>query len=366
MFSKTVNFKYLQAMLTAFLLCSTLSVFASKYDTHVEELYSTVRKSTAVITNPSNTIKSTPNSFVVLDFSKKIAESWDNKNKPSNMVAHCINGDLITGFEYFNIKIETVGRSFFSEAEIVFSDSSAGENNIILSIGSINETFGTAVFNSNGISDITDLGHSDVASLADKKFIMQFYETIDDRNDEIDARYTDGLLKIWGINLTGEENCPFISSTQGIANADLSVEYNLTAAKSLIGDSISFDIIVTNSGVGEATTVVLENTLSPNLQFVQLTCDDGTSVSSPDPISSVNVINIPAAGILNCALSATISSSGSIQSTVNVTASNDLDVTNNSAAIVFAGANVIPINNSLALLLLIFGLLLFAKKFTRA
>jgi uncharacterized repeat protein (TIGR01451 family) len=224
------------------------------------------------------------------------------------------------------------------------------------------------VFNSNGIVDITDSGNLDVISLSDKKFLMQFYEKVDDVQDAIDARFTNGLLKIWGVNLTASDTCPFKSATTGLQNADLSVTYSLTPAaksvaeKAAIGDMLSFDIVVTNNVGLTAIGVAIQNTISPKLDYNQFSCDDGTSVSSPASIANVSVMDIPGFGTLNCTLTATVNATGAITNSVSVTATNDPGGVNNSASITLASSAIVPINNKFALLLLIFGLLVFARK----
>ncbi len=372
MFLKTVQIKYSQALLASILLSAATLVIA---DNQTQSVFSTIENTQASTSPQNQTTNSAPNSSVSLDFSKNTAESWDEKDQPANMIVQCINGDTITGVEYTNVTIETVGSSFFSEAVIYFSDSDDNGQGLKLQIGSGNESSGVAVFNSNGIADITDSGNLDVVSLADNKFIIQFFENIDDEQGAVDARYTNGILKIWGVNLTAVEGCPFNSSTQGQQGSDLSVEYNLsTTGKSIdapskigtLGDTLVFDIIVTNNSPIDAVGVVIENTLSANLDFVQFSCDDGTNVNSPASIASVNVNNITGMGTLNCTLSATISAAGTINSSVTVTAINDPGGINNTAAIALAGAHVIvPINNFFTLLLMFIGLLLLARKYNK-
>ncbi len=374
MLLKTVQFKYFQVVLAAMLLCATVSVFA---DNQPQSVFSTIENSQPS-SNPQNQIlNSTPNSSVALDFSIKTAESWDERDQPSNMIVQCINGDAITGVEYTNVTIETVGSSFFSEAVIYFSDSNVANNGLNFIIGNGNESTGVEVFNSNGVVDITDSGNLDVISLADKKFVIQFYERIDDELASIDARFTNGVLKIWGANLTVVEDCPFVFSPGGeVQGVDLSVTYSLsnptksgtgtTTKSNQIGDTVSFDIVVTNESPPAAIDVLIENMLSANLEFVELSCDDGTSIASPDSIAAVNVNDIAGLGLLNCTMTANIITVGSINSSVTVSASNDLNVANNSAAIVTAGGHVIvPINNTFALLLMILGLMFLARKYNK-
>ncbi len=372
MFLKTAQIKYFQALLASILLSVTTLVFA---DDQTQSVFSTIGNTQTSTSSQNQTTNNAPNSSVSLDFSKTTAESWDEKDQPANMIVQCINGDTITGVEYTNVTIETVGSSFFSEAVIYFSDSNDNAQGLKLQIGSGNESSGVAVFNSNGIVDITDSGNLDIVSLADNKFIIQFFENIDDEQGAIDARFTNGILKVWGVDLTAVEGCPFNSSTQGQQGSDLAVEYRLsTTGKSIsassktgtLGDTLVFDIIVTNNSPIGAVGVVIENTLSSNLDFVQFSCDDGTNVNSPASIASVNVNDIAGMGTLNCTLSATIAASGTIDNSVTVTATNDPGGVNNTAAIVLAGAHiVVPMNNVFTLLLMFSGLLLLARKYNK-
>lgn len=369
MFLKAVQFKYFSVVLAAMLFSVTVSVFA---DNQNQSVFSTIDNSQPSTSPQNQILNSTPNSSVALDFSKKTAESWDERDQSNNMITQCINGDAITGVEYTNVTIETVGSSFFSEAVIYFSNSNAANNGLNFVIGNGNENSGVAVFNSNGVVDITDSGNLDVVSLNDKKFVIQFYERIDDELASIDARFTNGILKIWGVNLTAVEDCLFISPNGQVQDADLSVTYSLssptksgiTTKSNQIGDTISFDIVVTNENPPAALDVVIENMLSANLEFVEFSCDDGTSISSPDSIAAVSVNDIAGLSILNCTMTANLLSVGSINSSVTVSASNDLNVANNSAVIAAAGSHVIvPINNAFALLLMLLGLLFLARKY---
>jgi len=362
-------------IVTAISLSLSVAHSHAKSENQIKTLFSTVSGILPTTDSQNTAIKNVPNSFVALDFSKSTAESWDEKDQPNNMITQCLNGDSITGVEYTNVTIETVGNSFFSEAVIYFSDSNDNGSGLKLQIGSGNESSGVAIFNSDGIVDITDSGNLDVTSLSDKKFVIQFFENIDDEQGAIDARFTNGILKIWGVNLTAVEGCPFIFSTQGEQDSELSVTYTLlSSAKKLsnkikaesIGDTLIFNIIVTNSSPIEAVGVVIENTLSANLDFVELNCDDGTNVMEPASIATVNVNNIAGMGTLNCTLSANINATGTINSNVVVSAANDPGGVNNSASIVLPSAHVIvPINNVFTLILMFIGLLLLARKYNK-
>jgi len=146
--------------------------------------------------------------------------------------------------------------------------------------------------------------------------------------------------------------------------ADLSVEYSLNEAANNInhvGGTLIFDIVVANSGDGDATNVAIESDLSTNLRFKEMSCDDGTNVDSM--IASIAVQDIAAGSTLSCTLDAVIIDYGAINTSISVASDDDDDLNNNSATLVINGAvRVIPVNNFMALLLLVFGMMLFARK----
>ncbi len=299
-----------------------------------------------------NDIRSTPNSFVALDFSLQNAESWDSRDRPVNQVFNCMNGDSITGFEFSNVTIETFAGSFFSEAVIYFSDSDRGDDGIRFIIGANNPNSGTNTFSSDGIIDITDLGIDDVVSRNDDQFFMQFYEETDDISGVVDARYTQGILKVWGIDLIPVEGCPFIEMEA--QEPDLSVTYSVSddSDEPTVGNVIDFDIAITNQGTGIADNIMIQHQLSPKLRFKDFSCDDGSQFGDDNALMSVD--NIEPNSTLQCTLSALILTFGEITNDITVQANNDSDVNNNDASITINGAPVvIPVNNWLALLLLL-------------
>ncbi|HHL32230.1 MAG TPA: hypothetical protein ENJ41_06550, partial [Oceanospirillales bacterium] len=343
----SITCKINRLALTAVLLCAASFASAGKHDGQIREAISAIGDRSAA-TEGAGT-NSTPNSFVALDFSIHNAESWDAKDQPKNIVTNCINGDVITGFEYNNVTIQTAANSYFSEAVIYFSDSNVGDDGIRLTIGFGNETSGTAVFNSDGILDISDSGNEDVLSLADKKFFMQFYEKIDDSPNVVDARFTNGVLKVWGQNLIANSGCPFIegSTPPPPVSADLSVDLSLNDDDGvyLLGDTLEYALTVSNNGDATATNVSIENNLSYEARFVAMSCDDGTSIEAVEQYSSVNVQNIAANSTLSCTIEAVISAFGGISNSVTVSAANDDDSSNNAVVLEINGAvRAIPAN----------------------
>ncbi len=308
-------------------------------------------------------IQSTPNSSVKLDFSVNPAESWDAKNKPKNLITNCIDGSSITGFEYSNIKLQTFAGSYLKEAIIGFSNTSPNDEDIQLVIGAGRNEAGTAIFSSNGIIDITDIGLDDVVSLSDNKFLIQFYEEVDDVRDAVDAKYSEGTLTVWGVDLVATDSCQFISGKGG---TDISVSYELAQSKiekAQTGDNLNLSITVRNHTGFVATGVMLKNTLSNKLDFVGMTCDDGTSVNNVADIAQVNVQNIGSYASLNCDLNVNVIADGDITNSVTVSADNDTTTANNSATLVIAGTQApiaVPILNFKTLIVLVFFIFLLA------
>lgn len=301
----------------------------------------------------SNAVQSTPNSFVELDFSVVDGESWDAKDQPNNIVTNCINGDTITGFETSNIIIETVGRSYFSEAIIYFSDSNQGDDNSIkFRVGAGNHSSGSMSFSTSSILDITDTGNVDVVSLSDSKFYIQLYEETDDSPNTIDARYISGSLKVWGVNLEMTANCPYVAAA---IEADLALEYTSNANDILpTNEIINFDITINNLSNILATNVVLENIISENLQFTSLTCSDDVNIVVTEEAHSISLGEIAANTSIQCAMKAHARGFGEIINSVNIISDNDPDISNNSITLIVRGSpQSVPVNNLYALIILL-------------
>ncbi len=295
-------------------------------------------------TQASSVVDHPANSFVELDFSLVQGESWDTKDQANNMIVNCIDGSFVTGFETSNIVIETVGRSYFSEAIIYFSDSQQGNNGIEFIVAAGNNNSGISSFSTSSILDITEFGRADVESLSDNKFYLQFYESTDDVPNGIDARFTSGKLKVWGVDLTATASCPFVAT---VADADLSVSYRSDKTNGFsIGDNLVFELTGTNNSSNDAINVVVENTLSESLQFVDLNCDNGFSTTDASAAQSVSIGDVAANTSFVCNLNTEVLDMNDISATVNVTSDNDNDLSNNSIVlVVMAGALSVPITN---------------------
>ena len=362
MFNFCKNNQKLNLLTVVLLTTVSLSVFASKSSDQIIDVLSKI-PSSSMESFDKNSNKSTPNSSVVLDFSIATGESWDIKDSSNNVIENCINGSSITGFEYNNVTIKTVGGSFFSEAVMYFSDSNNGSNGLRLTAGAGDESSGTKTFSSNGILDLTDNGLDDIGSLSDGNFIIQLYENIDDVVNSIDARFTDGTVTVWGVDLAPTNNCLFFMG-DGQTNSDLSVSYTVEdQARVNLNNDLEFSVSITNNGGDSATNVRLNNTISDKLTFNQMSCDDGTSTTDVNDISNLNVQDIASNDTLTCNIDTTVIAYGNIQNSISVTADNDTNSSNNSATVIASGAfRVVPVNDYFALVLLTLAILFFARR----
>lgn len=354
----------LKILTAASLFVASAFVSASnKTDNQITEVLSSIPTNQSQARS-SSLNRSNPNSSVELDFSIASVESWDEKDSSNNTIANCITGDAITGFEYSNISITTVGGSFFSEAVIYFSNSNNGTDGLRLTSGAGDNSSGTKTFNSNGILDLTDNGLDDIVSLNDGVFITEFYENIDDIENAVDARYTNGTLTVLGVNLIATDTCPFILSGKDDSNSDLSVNYTTSQqGNPILNDSIEFTLSISNNGEGAATNVLLNNTLSNKLELNQFSCNDGSSTSEINDLDSFSVQDIANNSSLVCTIDTTVTSYGYIENSVTVIAENDINSSNNNASVLAGGAfRIVPINNFIALLLLALTLVLFARR----
>lgn len=361
MFHFCKNNQIIKLLTAASLLAITASVFANKIDNQISNVLSTI-PSNVTNANAHNVNKSSPNSSVVLDFSIAVGESWDAKDSANNVITNCVNGSSITGFSYSDVTINTVAGSFFSEAVIYFSDSN-GNNGLRLTTGAGDDTSGTKSFSSNGVLDLTDNGLEDIVSLSDDSFLIQLYENIDDAENAIDARYTDGTVTVLGVDLVPSNDCPFLMG-KGESNSDLSVTYTVDQVGDYsLYDALEFNVLINNNGVDTATNVSLNNSLSEKLAFNQMTCNDGTSTTDLNDILSLNVQDITNSSSLVCTIDTTIIAYGTIQSSITVNADNDSNISNNSATVMARGAfRIVPVNNTIALLMLALAFVFFVRK----
>ena len=346
---------------TALLLFVVAScAIADKHNNQITQVISSIKQQ--VVTR--NTDLSVANSSVTLDFSITNGESWDEKDSSNNFLSNCLNGKSITGFDYSGITIQTNGGSFYSEAVLYFSSSANGNDGIQLTVGSGNENSGTASFSSNGILDITDSGNLDVLSLEDNKFNLQIYEKIDDVNNSIDARFINGSLMILGVDLTVNNDCPFV--VNNISDADLSVTHTSNIiGDNNIGNSIEMIVTTTNNSLdNSATSVRLNSSLSNNMVLTQASCDDNTNTVVASEIEMLQVNDIPANTSLQCILTAEITALGDdYRNNLNVLSDNDDDINNNAVIIVINGPAIsVPVNSLFALIVLAFGIFYYSRK----
>jgi uncharacterized repeat protein (TIGR01451 family) len=301
----------------------------------------------------NNSAQSVPNSSVTLDFSINTAESWDTQNDASNVIEHCIDGTSITGFEFSNVTMQSIAGSFFSETVFYFSDSNQGEDTgIKFKMGAGNDTSGTAVFNSNGIFDITDSGiPEDIYSLTDRKFFLQIFEDIDDKPNVIDTNITNGTMTIWGVDLIAVEGCPFIDNSTS-TTSDLALTYTTQETGAEIGSFIDITVVVSNEGNSVASNVVMQNILSDNLDFINMSCSDGSSTDDRTSLPNFSLQNVAAQSGFECLLKTEINNTGNININISISTTDpEINLNNNSLNIVFGPAGVtVPINNWLVLL----------------
>jgi len=339
---RDLSFKLLKTkklILSALIFSAVGSVCAQKQSLGPVEFISSnnLSQTTSIVDHPSN-------SFVELDFSLTQGESWDTKDQANNMVLNCINGSFITGFETSNVVIETVGISYFSEAIIYFSDSSQGSNGIEFAVGAGNNNSGSYSFSTNSLLDISDTGNPDVESLGDNQFFLQFYEVTDDIPNGIDARFTGGKLKVWGVDLETTPNCPFVAT---VAEADISVEYSSDKNNgTFVGDYLAFELTGSNNSANTAINVLVENSLSESLQFIDISCDNGFSTTDATAAQSIALGDVAANSSFICTTTAEVLNLNDINASVNITSDNDGDLSNNSMTLVImATAQAVPASN---------------------
>jgi uncharacterized repeat protein (TIGR01451 family) len=310
--------------------------------------------------NQTSSDNSDPNSVVTLDFSVHAAESWDIRGRPNNVIENCINGSLITGFKWNDIRVETVGSSYFSEATMHFTNST-GSGGAKVYVGFGNEATGTSYFSSDGIFDLTDNFVSDVASASDQKFLIEFYESVDDSSNSIDAKYTSGTIEVHGVDLIAAESCPFISNE--VLTSDLSVSIGTESTASRIGDEVNLLVTVQNSGAAEATNVKLNYIIPSQIELNSYACSDGSTGAITENQLNINLQNLNASESVSCDLVTHIIGYGRINNAVTISADNDADSSNNNGNVVLGGsAYSIPVNNWLALSLFILFLSFTARK----
>jgi hypothetical protein len=189
------------------LILAVTTASAGKFDQPVRNALAVSASNNAPIVP-----NSTPNSFVRFDFGLLVGDSWDGQADASNVVANCITGGSITGVEWTNVTVESVGASWLSEASILFTDSS-GVGGVSLAVGTGDDVPGVATYSSGGIIDLTDNAIPDVVPLVDGLLRVELFEGFDDAPDAIDSNYTGGTVDFHGIDLVGTPGpgCGFVA-----------------------------------------------------------------------------------------------------------------------------------------------------------
>lgn len=200
-----------EKLIIGLLMAATFAASAGKVDQASTSLLSRAANNAAPVG-----INSTPDSSVTIDFSVLTGESWDAQGSPNNVIGSCVLGGTITGIEWTNVEVATVGLSWLSEATMLFSDS-AGGGGISLSVGNGDDFAGTSTYSSGGIIDFTDNALPDIVALGDGLLPIEFFEGFDDAANAIDANFTAGTVTIWGIGLTPDPACQFAAAAVVLA-----------------------------------------------------------------------------------------------------------------------------------------------------
>ncbi len=162
----------------------------------------TLRDTTSPIQAPAlsaTVLSADPNSTVVsVDIGS--AESWDGWPDASNWVglvdigsATGLGSAAVVNGVGWDVTIETVGSSCFSDCLIYLDDAVSPDGDGLAFPPGPDATSGTGTYGSSGIMDLTDNGVADIP-LPDGWLRIEMVEAIDDFPDAIDARYLSGSV----------------------------------------------------------------------------------------------------------------------------------------------------------------------------
>ena len=128
--------------------------------------------------------------IVVVDISG--TESWDLQGDPSNTVLDVpIPGAEVSGIGW-DLSLTTVGSSWLSESAISFQGS---QDSLFLSVGTGDNSSGSASYSSDGILLLSDLGIPNI-QIDGGSMALEFFETFDNVPDAPEAIYTNGTISI--------------------------------------------------------------------------------------------------------------------------------------------------------------------------
>lgn len=311
----------------------------------------------ATNSNAPIVINSVPNSSVTIDFGYLTGDSWDGQDNPNNVIADCITGGSVTGFEWTNVTIATVGASWLSEARMLFSDT-AGANGITLSLGNGDNVAGTMTYSSGGIIDLTDNALPDIVPGGDGIIRLQLFESFDDVANTIDANYTSGTVDVYGINLvaTPGPGCGFV-----VPSADLVLTLTNDATGVLAtGDTVIFTQTLNNNGPDAATNTMVSSTLSVGLDYVSDDC--GATVTGQNLTWNVGTLANGATTV--CNITTTVSGFGSLTLDATAVADEADSVPANNAGVsgVNGPAMIIPTIGQWGLLIMMLSLFFVGRR----
>ena len=152
------------------------------------------------------------------------------------------------------------------------------------------------------------------------------------------------------------------TTIEGPAAVDLSLGKSVSAPDPLfVGTNIVYTLTAANVNTGDATGVVVSDTLPAQVSYLSNTC----GASQAGGVVTWNIGNMNAGTVLACNISVTVVGEGAINNTASI-ASNESDVSaanNSSSAGVFVGTPVIiPTLNWIGMLMLILTMGFFGRK----
>ncbi len=342
-----------KTILTSLIFAIAASANSGKFDQPPKNTLEAINNNNAPVV-----INSVPNSMVTLDFGLLTGESWDGANDPDNILVDCLTGGSVTGFEWTNVTIESVGASWLSEATLQFTDS-AVTNGINLGLGNGDDFGGMMTYSSGGILDLTDAMLSDIVPGVDGIIRLQFFEGFDDVAGAIDANYTSGTIDVHGIDLvaTPGPGCGFVAG----ADADLALVVTNDAMGVLdTGDTVIFTMTLDNNGPSAVTGAVVTSTLSDGLDYVSDDC--AALVVGQDATWSVGALANGATTACNITTSVSGFGGLSLDATVTADQADPTPANNVGVSGINGPARIIPTLGQLGLILMVLALFYVGRR----
>ena len=142
-----------------------------------------------------------------------------------------------------------------------------------------------------------------------------------------------GMVNDWELIIT-----PAASGTCNVcpSNADVSVTKTSDAgATLLLGDTFNYMLTASNAGPGDATGVVVTDTLPGQVTYVSNTCSATFSAGTV----TWNIGNLANGASANCSINVQVTTVGAISNTATITSTtNDPNPANNAGTVALAGA----------------------------